>query len=255
MSGNAFAAPGKAEAFGGGSFDRDPAGIGPKQSGKTLPHGLGVWGDFGALADQGDVGIGQDAVSGGDAIRRVGQESGAIGVLPGGFRRREMAADITLGEGAVNRVAQGMDAHIGIGVAGEPLIMGDLDATEKQGPACFQRVHVETDAGAGDEASGEDAFEAHQILRIGEFDVVFRARDNGDLFADGFEQGGIIGCRGDAGAMGAEQDREAEGLGGLGSIEPLARHRFDDTAFRSAFEGVGDRGARDRSGDRLQCGE
>ncbi len=53
-----------------------------------------------------------------------------------------MAADIALGQRAVNRVAQRMDADIGIGVAGQSPVVRYFDASQDQLAPILERVDV-----------------------------------------------------------------------------------------------------------------
>ena len=52
------------------------------------------------------------------------RKRGAIGILPLAFAGREVAADIALSERAVDGVAEGVDADIGIGMAVESELEG-----------------------------------------------------------------------------------------------------------------------------------
>ena len=67
-----------------------------------------------------------------DPLGGVAQEAGAVGVLPLGLAGREVPADIALGQRAVDRVAQRMDADIGVGMAGQALLVRHLDAAQHQ---------------------------------------------------------------------------------------------------------------------------
>ena len=101
------------------AFTEMRPGSTPSRLGQAGDHRGGVRGDLRAFADQGDVGVGQHAAARGDPPGGVAQEAGAVGVLPGGLAGREMAADIALGQRAVDRVAQRVDADIGVGMAGQ----------------------------------------------------------------------------------------------------------------------------------------
>ena len=59
-----------------------------------------------------------------------------------------MPADIALRQRAVDRVAQRMDADIGVRVAGQALVMRHLHAAQEQRPPRFQDMHIEAGADA-----------------------------------------------------------------------------------------------------------
>ena len=134
-----------------GGLDRDAAGLHAQQLGQARHHRRGVRGDLRAFADQRDVGVGQHAAARGDALGGVAQEAGAVGVLPGRLAGREMAADIALGQRAVDRVAQRVDADIGVGMAGQARVVRHLDAAQHQLAAGRQHMHVEAGADAGEQ--------------------------------------------------------------------------------------------------------
>ncbi len=54
-----------------------------------------------------------------------------------------MLADVAEARRAEQRVADGMQQHIGIGVAVEPFRVLDLDAADDQLAAKHQRMHIE----------------------------------------------------------------------------------------------------------------
>lgn len=60
-----------------------------------------------------------------------------------------MAADITFGQCAVDGVAQCMDADIGVGMSGEALCMGHLNAAQDQLAAFLEGMDVIAQSDAG----------------------------------------------------------------------------------------------------------
>src|SRR5258705_8041331 len=68
--GDAFLAAGKAEPFAGRRLDGDARYVEPGDLGDARAHGVAQRTDFGALADQRDLEIGNAAAAGGDAIDR-----------------------------------------------------------------------------------------------------------------------------------------------------------------------------------------
>ena len=149
--------------------------------------------DLRPLADQGDVGVGQHAAPGGDPLCGVAEEAGAVGILPLRLAGREVAADIALRQRAVDGVAQRMDADIRVGMAGKPPIMRHGDAAEHQRPAHLHGMDVEAGAGARQQAGCQGAFQTHDILRVGQLDVIVSAGNDGHRVARGLQQGRIVG--------------------------------------------------------------
>ena len=89
----------------------------PQQLRQPRLHRLPVRADLRPLAEQGDVRIGQHAAARGDPPGGMAQELGAVGVLPLHLARRELPPDIALGQRPVDRVAQRVDADIGVRMA------------------------------------------------------------------------------------------------------------------------------------------
>ena len=137
LRGDALAAAGETQPLGRGRLHRDPPWLHPQQAGETGDHRRGVRGDLRALADQGDVGIGEQAAARGDKLGGVGEEAGAVSILPGRLGRREVPADVAFGERTVDRITQRVDADIGIGVPSEAALVGDFNAAEDQGRPAF----------------------------------------------------------------------------------------------------------------------
>ncbi len=59
------------------------------------------------------------------------EKNGGVGVFPAWIAGREKAADIARGHGAQQRVGNGVEQHVAIGVAGQAL--GVVDASCRQG--------------------------------------------------------------------------------------------------------------------------
>ena len=220
-------------------------------------HRGGVRGNLGALTDERHVDVGEAATAGCDAVGGVAQEAGAVGVFPRGFAGREVATDVAFREGAVDGVAEGVDADVGVGMSGQTALVRDSDATENKGAVLDEDVDIESGADAGIHGWGEDAFEAHVVFLVGELDVVFGTGDEGDSVVDGFEDGGVV-CKGGVccsargGAVEGEEKGEVESLGGLGAEQAFAGDRSGDLAVLSTLEGVGDREGGDGAGAVVQ---
>src|SRR3984885_9973258 len=113
---DAFLAAGKSEPFAGGRFHGDARGTKTGDFGDARAHGVTVRSDFRALANQGDVEMGDASAARGDAIDRVFQEAVRCGAPPLRIARREMQADVAVGQRAEDCVDQRMEADITVGM-------------------------------------------------------------------------------------------------------------------------------------------
>src|SRR3546814_5965769 len=71
----------------------------------------------------------------GDAVGGKGEEAMRGGAAPLRVARREMVADIAIGERAENRIGDRMERDVGIAMALQSMTMGDFDPTDPQRPA------------------------------------------------------------------------------------------------------------------------
>ena len=212
-------------------------------------------GDFRAFADQRDVHIDNPAATLGHAGCGVAQEAGGIGVFPLVLTRRKMATDIAIGHRAINRVAQRMNADIGIGMAVKAEIMRHVDAAEDEFAAFSEHMHVKASADTGFHHGGENPFEPQPVFGVGEFDVVVMPRHQRHCMPSRFQDRGVIGGTRIGIVMQLTQQGIAEALRGLRAVQFVARDGADDDAMRAAFEGVGNRGCWDGTAVLFQGGD
>jgi hypothetical protein len=97
--------------------------------------------------------IGELTATRGNAFRGVAQETGAVGVFPGVLGGREVAANVAFGQRAINRVAQRVDADIGVRMPGQALLEGDGDAADDHGTVVRHGVNVKPGTDARNHAS------------------------------------------------------------------------------------------------------
>src|SRR5580658_5320411 len=99
--------------------------------------------------DRGDLGRGQDqrGVYVYDAIADVlnffesqVEKDGGVGVLPTRIARREEAADVAGGNSAEERVGNGVQQHVAVGVAGQAFGMIDGQAADLEWHARLECV-------------------------------------------------------------------------------------------------------------------
>ena len=121
-------------------------------------------------------GVAQEAVRGDAAPLRIG--------------RREMLADVAGADRAQHRVGQGMQGHVGVGVAGQRLGVRDGDAAQHHGIARAEAMDVEAERGA--------RFHRRclpEILGGGDLAVIVVARDHDNPETGALGDRGIVGER------------------------------------------------------------
>src|SRR6476620_11592651 len=148
VRGDALAATGGAEAFGGRRLDADGIAVDAEVQRDQAAHRVRVRADLRALADHGDVGVADAPTARAQQRIAVAQEGAAVGALPLRIRRREVAADVTQRRGAEHRVAQGVQDDVAIAVREHAAIEADPYAAEHQVLAIAEGVDVEAVADA-----------------------------------------------------------------------------------------------------------
>ena len=105
-----------------------------------------------------------------------------------------MRADIALGDGAENGVGDGVSEHVGVGMAGEPVIMGNRDAAEPDVIARREGVDVIALSGANiRQVVEQQGFRAQKVLPGGEFEIARIALEYVDGVAGAFGDHGVVG--------------------------------------------------------------
>ena len=103
---------------------------------------------LGASADQGHVDIGDAAAARAHQPRRMLDEEAGGGAPPLRIGGREMRADIAGAAGGEQRVGQGMQRDIGVGMSGQSLVVRDRDAAQRHMVARLEGMDVVAVAGA-----------------------------------------------------------------------------------------------------------
>ena len=142
MGGDAFAGAGKAEAFFGRRLDADVSDIGAQRIGNIPAHLRDIRRKLWPLGDDGRVEI-AEAVSGlcqspADLAQQLHAVRAEIAVVV----IREKLADVAHGRRAEQRVHDGMDKHIRVGMTVQSLFIRDRHAAENQCAAGNQPVNV-----------------------------------------------------------------------------------------------------------------
>ncbi len=122
------------------------------------------------------------------------QETVGGGAAPFRIARRKMRADIAVGERAENGIDQRMQHHVGVGMPGQPAVMGDAHAAEHDVIAVAKGMHVEAHAGADvGKLFDQHRFGSQEIVGRGEFDVGNFTLESRDRQSRPFGQRGIVG--------------------------------------------------------------
>ena len=101
-------------------------------------------------------------------------------------------------------------------------------------------------ADARDQRAQQHPFQPHEILLVGQLDVVLVARHQRHRMAGRLQDGGVVGGARRRRAVQRQQQRKGERLRRLRAVEAGARHGFDDPPVRpAALERVGHRHRRD----------
>ncbi len=218
--------------------------------------------DLRRFADQRHVDMGDAAAAGADPAGRVVEEDRRRRALPLRIARRKMPADVALAERAIDRVGDRMQRDVGVGMAGELLLVGDEHAREPNAAALGERVDVEALADSRFcRPRAEPRFGLGQVLHRRHLEIVGVAVEHVDGDAHPLGDGGVVG---EIGAFGApvrgENEVELEGLRRLHGAQRRAVGSADDpTLGVDLLDRVGDRGPRhggavgyrrlDRAGD------
>ncbi len=92
--------------------------------------GVAVRPDLGTFADQGGVDMGEFSAARGHALDCVAQKAVGGGAAPLRVARREMGADIAVRNRAEHGVGDGVEQHVGVGMADQPAVVRHFDPAE-----------------------------------------------------------------------------------------------------------------------------
>ena len=115
--GDAFAPPGEAEALGGRGLDGDATDVEASDLRDRLADDVAMRADLRRLADDRRVEMGDQPAAGGDARDSIFQEDVGRSAFPAHVRGRKVRADVAIGDGAENGVGEGVQQHVGVGMA------------------------------------------------------------------------------------------------------------------------------------------
>src|SRR3984957_2327840 len=141
-SGDAFLAAGESEPLAGGGFHRNARQAEAGDLGDPRPHRITMRADFGTLADQGHIEMGNTSAACGDTINRIFEELVGRCALPLDIAGRKMRTDIAICQRAENGVDQRMKADIAVGMRKKTAAVGHTDAANHQMIAVAEGVNV-----------------------------------------------------------------------------------------------------------------
>jgi len=144
VGGDAQLFSGETEFFLSSGLDIDAVGRRAERGGKIAAHLRNVRGKLGGLCNDRCIDI-ADAITGfvhdgGDGRGQFEAVSSGIGRIGVG----EVAANVTLAQGAEDGIHYGMGQHIGIRVAEQAGGVRDIDPAEDEPAALHQAVHIVT---------------------------------------------------------------------------------------------------------------
>ena len=183
LRGNAFAAPGKSETLGRRRLDADARHRDRQQFGDPGSHRFAVRADARALANQCQINVLDLAIGLGHEVARVRKEQARVGAGPARIGGREMVADIAGGDRAKQGVDQRVQPDIGVGVAGQALVMRHRYAAQHDVVTVGREpVHIESgpDTDHGILVRTQNPLGAPQILTCGHLEIVLGTFDQGD---------------------------------------------------------------------------
>ena len=143
FGGDAFAASGEAEFFGGGRLDVDAVDGDAEVVGDVCRHPRDVRRHLRRLRDDGGIDVADAPAA---LLQLLGDAAQQDAAVDAGKRRvgvREMAADVAQPRRAQQRVADRVQQHVGVGMAGEPALVGNVDAADDELAIFGKSVHVE----------------------------------------------------------------------------------------------------------------
>jgi hypothetical protein len=199
-------ATGESELLRGGRLEGhlvDPQAADPCD---PLPHGLPVGSEARLLAQQGRVEMIDHSAPAPHQMNRVGQEPVRRGAAPLRVARREVDADVALGQGAQQGIRERVQDHIPVRVGDHAPVMGHPDPAEPDMIPLAEGMNVEAGAEAGHmrhERILQPPLGLVEIGRMGQLDIVGLAVEHVNRHPGPLRQRPVIGERMEALACGS----------------------------------------------------
>jgi hypothetical protein len=142
VGGNPFPAPGETELFGGRRLDVDPVTFRIDGFGDVVPHHRDMRGQLRPLGNDGRIDIADDETFCAGQPHHVAEQLQAVGPLVCSIGIGEMLPDVTLANGPQNGVGNGVQQHVGIGMAEKARFMRDINPADDASAARHQPMDV-----------------------------------------------------------------------------------------------------------------
>src|SRR5208282_2480613 len=123
-------------------FDADTVRRNSTQLGDAFANRFCVRADFWGGEDQRGIQVHQCVARGLDALQRLLQKYGGVGVFPLRVGRRKQRSDVGAGDGAEQRVGDGVQQDVAVGMAAEALRVWQSHATDFEWNAGLEFVRV-----------------------------------------------------------------------------------------------------------------
>src|SRR5260370_1452158 len=163
---------GKSHFFARGRLHADALDRNAGDLGDTGTHRVAMRADARRLAHDGDVEMGDAPIPRAHALDREGQEPIGGGATPLRIGRREMHADVAVGERSEDGVHEGLKNKVGVGMSGQPTPTGDAHPAEHVPIAFAELVNIEAKTGAHiAQACEPGGLGTDEIVVGGELDV------------------------------------------------------------------------------------
>lgn len=121
-------------------FDTNRVGLNVQQAGDSALDLGRVWTNPGLGQDERGIYVSDDVSGLGDALHGFRDEQRRVCTFPFGIGGRKESANITGGNGTEQRIGQGVQQHVAIGMPAQSFRMGEHDATNLQGDPALKLV-------------------------------------------------------------------------------------------------------------------
>src|SRR5262245_3635208 len=253
----------EAETSMGGGLDADLRVIEAKALGEIRTHRIAMGPDARCLADEGHIDMHDFATARLDPGHGVFEKQFRGRAPPACIRRREVNADIAVGDRAEQSVGQRMHADIGVTVAHKFLLMRDAHAAQDHRVARTEGMHVVAGSYALRAESAQcpkphELIGARDVFCRSELAISFRAFDQRDVETVPLSDAGIV-CESGAvfrrSAMRGKDRIETEALRGLRAPQVIAGEGAGRAARVCPKQGVSHREAGQGAGMTVETGD
>ena len=144
LGGDSLLASCEAKAFRGGGFYGYAVKCNPEGFGKVRPHLQDVGGESGTLRDHGAIEVAAGVTVILDESFHLAEQNEAVRALVTRVGVWKVLAEVSEREGTEQGVHHGMGEDVGVRVAVQSTVMGNLNSAEDELAACDEGVNVES---------------------------------------------------------------------------------------------------------------